>query len=58
MVVEVVMKITKFRKLSSAQGFVSHAVKMQVIVLGDNGEYWVVRPVDAVKLERQGYELA
>ena len=27
------------------------------IVLGDNSKFWCVRPVDAGRLERAGYEL-
>ncbi len=28
------------------------------IILGDDGKYWVVRPVDAERLIRSGYSLA
>jgi len=48
----------RFRSLELAQSFVNHATKPLRIVLGDHPEFWVVRPVDAERLVRAGYEYA
>ena len=36
----------------------AHAVKTLWVILGDDGRFWVVRPVDAMRLEKMGYEFA
>jgi len=48
----------RFRSLELARGFASKATKALWIILGDHPEFWVVRPVDADRLERAGYEYA
>lgn len=47
----------KFAELTNAQSFVNRASKIWMIVLGDDGKYWVVTPKEAARLERQGYEV-
>jgi hypothetical protein len=53
--------IAVFRNLELANFHADHCVKPHWIVLGDNdgesGEYWVVTPADAQRLERAGYEM-
>ena len=52
----------RFNTLASATGFANRATNPMRIVLGDHdgerGEFWVVTPADASRLERAGYELA
>jgi hypothetical protein len=52
----------RFNTLVNATGFANRATYPMRVVLGDYdgecGEYWVVTPADATRLERAGYELA
>lgn len=52
------MNTYKFESLRNATEFVNRAKKIWMIVLGDDEMFWVVRPVDAARLGRQGYSLA
>ena len=52
------MKRYEFTNRSCAFSFVDHAIKPLWVILGDNGRFWVVRPSDAARLLRVGYELA
>jgi hypothetical protein len=53
--------IAVFRNPELASSYADHCVKPHWVVLGDNdgesGEYWVVTPADAQRLERAGYEM-
>ena len=53
--------LSKFRTLDTAIGAQGRSEKPAWIVLGDNddrfGGFWLCRPVDAAKLERDGYEI-
>lgn len=53
--------IAVFSNRELATSYAAHCVKPHWIVLGDhdgdNGEYWVVTPADAQRLERAGYEM-
>jgi len=55
-------RITVFRNPALAKSFADRCVKLHCIVLGDHdgetGQYWVVTPADAQRLERAGYEIA
>ena len=55
----------RFNTLASASSFANRATYPMRIVLGDHdhdggerGEYWVVTPADASRLERASYEMA
>ncbi len=48
----------KFNTLVNAKDFVNRAIKIWMIVLGDDELFWVVTPAQAAKLVKQGYELA
>lgn len=48
----------RFRSIEAARGFAYGATRPQRIILGDQPEFWVVRPVDAERLVRAGYEYA
>lgn len=48
----------RFRSLALARSFAGKAIRPLWIILGDHPEFWVVRPVDADRLERAGYEYA
>jgi hypothetical protein len=50
------IRIARFRNLGTARSFAARCSKMW-LVLGDDGEFWAVRPVDAARLERAGYEM-
>jgi len=49
---------SKFNTLAMAESFCNRTVKIMMIVLGDDGLFWVVTPAAASRLTRQGYELA
>ena len=53
--------IAVFHSLELANLHVDHCIKPHWVVLGDHdgeiGEYWVVTPADAQRLERAGYEM-
>lgn len=40
----------------AAKSWADHSTKLQLIVLGDNGKFWVCCPADAGKLVKAGYE--
>ena len=52
----------RFSTLANASSFANRATYPLRIVLGDydgeRGEFWVVTPADASRLERAGYEMA
>jgi hypothetical protein len=48
----------RFQSPELAKSFAEQATKPQRIILGDHPEFWVVRPVDAERLVRAGYEYA
>ena len=52
----------RFNTLANASSFANRATYPMRIVLGDHdgerGEFWVVTPADASRLERAGYEMA
>ncbi len=49
--------ITVFRNLTLARNYIARCVKLHCIVLGELiGEYWVVTPADASRLERAGFD--
>jgi hypothetical protein len=51
--------ITVFRNLALARNYLDRCLKIHCIVLGELvGEYWVVTPADASRLERAGFEIA
>lgn len=49
-------KIWKFNKESNAWNFVNRCEKGHVIVLGDDGKFWVVTFAQFAQLEKEGYE--
>lgn len=53
--------IAVFRNPELANNYANRCIKPHWVVLGDNdgenGEYWVVTPADAQRLERAGYEM-
>jgi hypothetical protein len=51
------IRYSAFNNLSRAQSFAYCGGVSRWIVLGDFGQYWVVRPVDAARLERAGYSI-
>ena len=45
-------------KLETAKRIASRFIKPAVVVLGDDGYYWIVTIGEAQALERAGYEIA
>lgn len=50
------IQFDKFVSLERAKSCASSQPKVWII-MGDVGQYWLVRPVDAAKLMAAGYEL-
>lgn len=50
--------IYKFDSLALAKTFVDRCLKMHLIVLGDDGKFWVAVPRITERLVKQGYEYA
>jgi hypothetical protein len=51
-------RAAQFSSRASAFSFANHSAKSHVVMLGDNGKFWVLSFADAVKLEKLGYEVA
>ena len=51
-----IKEMTKFNSLKSARTFCDNAVKINMILMGDDGKYWVGLPKYTEQLNRQGYE--
>ena len=51
-------RIYKFYSLALAQSFRDRLTKTALIVLGDDGRFWVACGRDAAELIRAGYEVA
>ena len=49
---------TQFISREAAFSWANNCIKLHMVVLGDNGKFWVVCFSDAQKLVRLGYELA
>jgi len=47
-----------FKNLETAKNFAARAVKPMTVVFGDCPQYWVVTVADAMRLVKQGYEVA
>lgn len=48
----------KFKSLGIARSFSDRCVKIMMIVLGDDGMFWVVTPRVGERLVASGYEYA
>ncbi len=48
----------KFTDYYLAKSFAENANKLMLIILGDDGKFWVGFPAETEKLYRQGYEYA
>jgi hypothetical protein len=55
---ETAMTTFKFTTFTAADSFRNRCEKIMMIVLGDDGLFWVVTPAHGEKLTRQGYEYA
>ena len=47
----------KFNSEKLAKSFSNRTIKMSMIILGDDGKYWVVTMAQGARLERQGYQI-
>ncbi len=50
--------IDQFSTLEGANRWANNCIKLHIVMLGDNGKYWVVCFADAQKLSKMGYEIA
>ena len=50
--------IDQFSSLEAANRWANNCVKLHIVMLGDNGKYWVACFADAQKLSKIGYEIA
>jgi hypothetical protein len=48
----------KFNDLFLAQNFAARCKKIHMVIMGDDGMYWVVTMATAQRLVKAGYELA
>jgi hypothetical protein len=48
----------KFSTYALADSFRNRCIKMMLIVLGDDGKFWVVTPAEGERLIANGYEYA
>ncbi len=55
---DIKQRAARFNDRALAFQNAAHATKAKCVMLGDDGKFWVVRPVDAARLERMGYEWA
>ena len=51
-------QITRFNTLASATAFANRCEKLHMVVLGDNGDFWVAVPAATEWLVKNGYEYA
>ena len=51
-------KLYKFHSLSLAESFRDRLTKTALIILGDDGKFWVACGRDAAELMAKGYEAA
>lgn len=51
------MKVYRFRSEAAARSFRDRAADTMLIMLGDDGRYWVAMPATAARLERAGHEI-
>ena len=51
-------QVTKFSNLAKAKSFANRCTKLHLIVLGDDGKFWVAPPRVAEQLVKSGYEYA
>ena len=50
--------ISELSTLESANRWANKCIKLHIVVLGDNGKFWVACFADAQKLCKMGYEMA
>ncbi len=50
--------IDQFSTLEGAKRWANNCIKLHIVMLGDNGKYWVACFSDAQKLSKMGYEIA
>lgn len=48
----------KYNSLNSALNVASRCKKLMMVVLGDDGLFWLVTPAEAERMQRAGYQIA
>lgn len=54
----IIKRAAKFSNIEAAYRWASYGEKAMWVMMGNVGTYLVVRPVDAARLEKSGYEFA
>jgi hypothetical protein len=50
--------IDQFSTLEAASRWANNCIKLHIVMLGDNGKYWVVNFANAQVLQKLGYQIA
>lgn len=50
--------IDQFSNRDASFRWANNCIKLHIVMLGDNGKFWVVCFADAQKLNKMGYEIA
>lgn len=53
---QLMKEVYKFTSYALARSFADHAVKMHLVLHGDDGKYWVAVPRVTEQLAKAGYE--
>jgi hypothetical protein len=51
-------QVTKFSNLANAKSFANRCNKIHLVILGDDGKFWVALPKITEQLVKHGYEYA
>lgn len=55
---KLIKQVDKFNNLSLANSYAERSNKIRLIILGDDGKYWVSSPAVTEQLHKMGYEYA
>jgi hypothetical protein len=55
---QLIKDTAQFKQLDLAKSYANNCHKIQMIILGDNGKYWVARPKTTERLNKLGYQYA
>lgn len=54
---QMMTQVSRYNNLSTAKSAAQRCAKIQVILHGDDGTFWMTTPATAAKLEAMGYEI-
>ena len=50
--------VDQFSSIEAATRWANNCIKLHIVVMGDNGKFWVACFADAQRLVKMGYEVA